>query len=38
MIRSAIGLSITLFAANIAADTIYHGLADGNPDLFQSNR
>lgn len=38
MIKSAIALSMTLFAANIAADTIYNGFADGNPDLFQSNR
>jgi hypothetical protein len=38
MTKSAIALAMTLFAANIAADTVYNGFADGNPDLFQHNR
>jgi hypothetical protein len=36
--KSAFALAVTLFAANIAADSVYKGLADGNPDLFQHTR
>ncbi len=36
--KSALTLAVTLFAANIAADSVYKGLADGNPDLFQYTR
>jgi hypothetical protein len=38
MTKSAIALAVTLFAANIGADTVYNGFADGNPDLFQHDR
>ncbi|MFB1492435.1 MULTISPECIES: hypothetical protein [unclassified Thiocapsa] len=36
--KSALALAVTLFAANIAADTVYQGFADGNPDLFVYSR
>jgi hypothetical protein len=36
--KSALALAVTLFAANIAADSVYQGFADGNPDLFQYTR
>jgi hypothetical protein len=36
--KSALALAVTLFAANIAADTVYQGFADGNPDLFAHTR
>ncbi|EGV19016.1 hypothetical protein [Thiocapsa marina] len=36
--KSALALAVTLFAANIAADTVYQGFAEGNPDLFAHTR
>jgi hypothetical protein len=31
-------IAATLFTAAVNADDVYHGLADGNPDLFDSHQ
>ncbi len=38
MNKLAIILAATLFATVAVADDVYHGLAQGNPDLFDEHR
>lgn len=37
MTKTILTLTAVLFATSAAADDVYHGLAEGNPDLFDGH-
>jgi len=37
MTKYSLAIAASLFATSVIADDVYHGLADGNPDLYSGH-